>query len=218
MIITKARIDLATANKRDGKPILTNVHYNAEEGRLEACDGFVLASVPVELEEGESAGECLKDNRLLPVGAIRDAQKLAKAKGKSPSLKIEGDRVSASAIPAPGTDGETVEGETVDLPDIDYPYPDVDQIKPRLSGVTHLCTIDVKRLYNLCKAICEDPDNAATADLYVNLYQGEKTAPIVVEPLGDGSSYRNLNDKCRKDHRPSYNDGPLGLLMPLYHE
>ena len=73
--------------------------------RLEAADGFILASVPVHLAEGEEVADCM-----LPVSAIREAQRMATAKGKSPHLAIEGGDVSVSSVPAPGTYGETQEG------------------------------------------------------------------------------------------------------------
>ena len=213
MIITKARIDLATERGKDGRPVLAAVHYNAEKGRLEAADGFILASVPVELEEGESVPDSL-----LPVAAIREAQKMATAKGRSPSLRVEGDTVSASSVPAPGTYGETKEGGTHDLPDLPH-YPDVNQIVPPAEGLRHLLTIDVQRLYDLAKAICEDPGNSTKANLFVNLYQGESnSSPIVVEPLGGNAGYSYSNRRTTKDHMVDYEDGPFGLLMPLYHE
>ena len=216
MIITKARIDLATERGKDGRPVLQAVHYNAEKGRLEAADGFILASVPVELEEGESVPDTL-----LPVSAIREAQNMAKAKGKSPSLTVSDDTVSVASVPAPDTYGETVKGATHDLPDLPK-YPDVNQIVPPSDGLKHLLTIDVQRLYDLVKAICESTDNGTRADLFVNLYQGDKNhTPIVVEPLKGGAgtwSYGTSNARCREGHIVDYDDGPFGLLMPLYHE
>jgi len=145
---------------------------------------------------------------------------MAKAKGKSPSLTIEGDTVSVSSVPAPGTYGETVKGETHDLPE--GLYPDVNQIVPPTDGLKHLLTIDVQRLYDLAKAICEDTDNGTKANLFVNLYQGDKNhTPIVVEPLagtGGSWSYGSSNPRTKEGHMVDYEDGPFGLLMPLHHE
>jgi len=209
MIITKALIHLTSEQGKDGRPVLATAHFDAEQGRLETCNGFTLASVPVKLDEGEEVGDCL-----IPMAAIREAQKLGNAKSKSPALSIEGGKVRVAGI----SDAEVVEGGEYDIPDLP-PYPNTEQIRPHTSGLKHLCAIDIRRLYDLARAICEDPDNSSKADLFVNLYQGDSnSSPIVVEPLGDGSSFRSVNRKCRKGHTPNYDDGPWGLIMPLYHE
>jgi hypothetical protein len=211
MIITKAQIHLAAAKGKD-RPILNNVHYRADKRRLEAVDGFVLASVPVALAEGEEPSDCM-----IPVEAVKEVQKMARVKSKSPKLEIDGERVTASAVPA-YPDGETANGPTVTYNlYTEGKFPDTDQINPPPSGLQHLVTLDVKRLYDLARAICEDDNNTATADLFVNLYQGEsKGSPVVVEPL-DGYAGSG-NRKCAKDHTPSYSNGAYGLIMPLHHE
>jgi len=140
------------------REVITHVYLDAEGKRLVACNGFVLAVNPVEVEDRDTSG-------LISVDAIKLARKTA-PKRVEPHVLANGDlRVPLASA-------------TLDRPE--GKYPDFNQVIPVVNteNTSPTLVIDAKLLYELSKALCEDGNRVA---LWVNPVT---TGPIYVKPTG----------------------------------
>jgi DNA polymerase III sliding clamp (beta) subunit (PCNA family) len=198
MKLAKTRIWEAATKDKD-RPTLQGVHYNAEKGRLEACDGFILAVTPVVLDEDEQV-----EGGIVPAAAVKEAHKLGAAISKVPTLETENGNFVPGFVSAypDGKEGGTGPA----YQPIEGHYPNVDRIMPSEAveeQYEYVVTLDVKKLYRLARAICEDKGGRSTADLHVRLYvdKSGNSTPVIVKP------------------QPTLcNKGTYGLIMPVYDE
>lgn len=179
MRIAKTEIWKAAATDKERK-VLNGVHYNAEKGRLEACDGFILAMCSVQ------NGDNLLGSGIIPADTIKEAYRRGRAKSKSPTVDEGPEGYTPGCVAAfPQNDAEalTEKGETSEP--IEGKYPNVDQIVPGFTdNYEHVATIDAKLLYQLAQAICECDGNTSNPPLRVRIYKDKSGnySPLIVKP------------------------------------
>lgn len=165
MYLPDTKIEKATAKGNGSRPMLEQVYYDAEKSRVMACDGFVLAVVPVESSEDD----------LDFSGPLTDqALKMARQGGKSASRKIDFDN------------GNYVfeSGATLPRPAGPHTYPDVDAIIPKDGDERVKVCLSAKRLYDLAQAVCASGDKDLQVELSIDA-EHSGTRPVLVKALNN---------------------------------
>lgn len=161
MIFGHQKINEACATDAS-RPTLTQVHYNAEKNQLEATNGSILAVVPCEkpVSDTEPLPDCL-----LPTEAIKLSQKLA-GKRLDPVLSVVENGVMLTS------------GWILPINEKDK-YPDVSSVTPK-EGLKHVFSLDVKLLYQLARAVCDD---SSRLWLEFHIAENQYGPVVVVRPL-----------------------------------
>lgn len=134
-----AKCDIAqAAAKNDIRDYLNAPQLDTVGKRVIATDGKILATIPVEIEDGEICGP-------VPVEAIAAARKAVTARSPEQRCEIRcnGDG-SGVTVPAAGV--------TYDRP-ITGKFPDIDRVIPPIADTDRMYAIDVALLNRLAKAL-----------------------------------------------------------------
>lgn len=171
------------------RPTIEDVWFDKEKGQLAATDGFTLAIIPVESQDGDVTGH-------IPMAAIKKGRKES---GRS--------RLHIDAYPAHvevAFNGQ----ERFDRPDL--PFPDYEQIVPLYDPDDEeiaRVTLDARRLMQLAEALCQEENRAkksntrAPSTFGVTLtFRKGQPGPILVRPVHD-------NGKVK---------GRYGVIMPMH--
>jgi hypothetical protein len=182
------------ASSDQSRPVLTQVHLNAERSAVEVTDAYMIARFPVELDEGDTSGP-------IPVEAL-------KASRKSPFKLVSGTSIRCNAhVEVRAAFGEDASDPYVTLPreSGEYIFPNVDQLIPDESSMHEFeIGIDAAKLAKLAKAMGDDVVRlrfvaTKVKDSPPNTWQPSPLRPILVNP-------GNL---------PNSEDQPQGLIMPV---
>lgn len=164
MILPSAKIEKACSKDQD-RPALTHVRFDAEQSQVMACDGYILAVLPVVNDgNGDVSG---------PI--TQDAIKLARAGGKSATreIRLEDER-------------QVIVESHASLSRPKENYPDVAAIvEDAEKGERVKVAISAKRLMALAQAIC---DVQSRNDFQVELSVHATDAgyrPILVKALNN---------------------------------
>jgi len=195
MKFPKTKLYEACESKKDGRPILTGVHVNADKARLEAADGVILAVIPIPEEDAQEIG-----NTVIPAKIMKEAYNMARRSSQVPTIKVTESGYTVGAQNASG-DPEPITGPTYPLEVLatdGISYPDCDKIIPDPKHYEFVAALDVNKLMRLAKAICEN--GTRRPDLFVKLYRDrvQSSAPLRVVPLST-------------EHKDR-----LGLIMPMH--
>ena len=175
MNVNKKLLVENVCSKDKNRTMLVQPWLDVEQSRLLACDGFVLAVVPVELDPDDTTGP-------VPVDALKLARK-----------NRGGDDFTHEIVASNGTASVEVGGQSSTFRREDVAaYPDVDQVindatKHLEVGSEPTITIDAQKLYDLAKAICVPGGAYGSKMLAVKLYVTEKNRAVYVKPNKNGT-------------------------------
>jgi hypothetical protein len=170
------------------RPTLEDVWFDKGKSQLVATDGFILAVIPVDSQEGDVEGH-------IPMDAIKEGRR----KARDSRLYIG----SKQATVWVEFNGEK-EYERPDLP-----FPDYEQIVPSYNpdddDVVQIC-LDARRLMQLAEALCQQQDRAnkngtKKYDAFGVTLTAKKggICPILVHPIWDNGKRK----------------GRYGVIMPM---
>lgn len=166
-------VERATAPALAGRPILSNVHLNAEKGTLEATDSYMAVVIPVEVEEGDESG-------LIPPNALKAQRKASKR--SNASLRVNGD-IHLSSPEREQSWVKPTEGQF---------FPDLELITPD-EWSSFRIRLDPEKLLNLAKALGADHTVTLEFALQRGKVEGEGTGfyPSNLRPIRVTSGLEN---------------------------
>jgi len=137
---TKAKYQIELAASKDiNRLVITNVHLDVEAKRMIATDGRILASIPVDVEEGDTSGPITQE-------ALKKSRQGYSAKQKdSLDIHIE---ANGDLKVINGKDGSVTTYERKEQGN----YPNYKQVIPKEAGSVKLC-FDPVLLTRLAAAI-----------------------------------------------------------------
>ena len=178
MNVNKKLLVENVCSKDKNRAILAQPWLDVEGARMLACDGFVLAVVPVELDPADTTGP-------VPVDALKLARK-----------NRGGDDFTHEIVASNGTASVEVGGQSSTFnrlaPGQVDRYPDVDQVvndatKHLEADTEATITIDAQKLYDLAKAICVPGGAYGSKMLAVKLYIDTPRRAVYVKPNKNGT-------------------------------